>query len=341
MTSLRLALTSVTFAVRPRTRRWKLGLASLVLFVGAGLVGTPEAAAQEDDLLPPGIVHEPCEFYKKRRNFEIIARFYDDSPIFDPKVIYRTRSRRWKSASFKKMPGGKDFKATLKKRKLKGVLEYFIEVFDENGNGPARYGSPEAPVRVRPSRKLVECIQVPEEEEEAMVEEPTAVDESDGSTGGVMSGSTEDDGLAPSSEAGSASDTPMDDGLGDDGLSDDSMVDSGGDSGSGAYGDSGDSSAGGGTETIEASSGEGDGSSVIEPPPEPAKTGCDAEDAPLYCSPVLWGVIGGTLAAATGTVLGVYFGVVAPGQDPRDPRPPPLPDSLTLTIRGPDPTGAL
>ncbi|MBI3178884.1 MAG: hypothetical protein HYZ27_04445, partial [Deltaproteobacteria bacterium] len=45
--------------------------------------------------------------------------------------------------------------------KLRGSLEYFIETFDEHGNGPARLGSPEAPLRMRPTTEEYSCEQVP------------------------------------------------------------------------------------------------------------------------------------------------------------------------------------
>lgn len=62
---------------------------------------------------------------------------------------------------FVKQATSEDFSATIKAKDLTGTLEYFIEVFDEWGNGPARYGSPEAPVLVEPSRDPPACRQIP------------------------------------------------------------------------------------------------------------------------------------------------------------------------------------
>jgi hypothetical protein len=132
----------------------------------ASLISTIVLAAplaHADDVLPPQIVHEPCDELKRGESFEIWARFYDESAIFDPKVIYRVGdSSAWKNAPFSKQPGSDDFMAVIRAKELRGPLEYFIEAFDENGNGPARYGSPDTPIRVAPSNSPKACNQLHE-----------------------------------------------------------------------------------------------------------------------------------------------------------------------------------
>ena len=116
-----------------------------------------------EDLIPPQIVHEPCEEYQVGEPFGIWARFYDESPIFDPKVVYRSMGAdAWQSAPFVKQMGSEDFLAEIPVTALRGGMEYFIEVFDENGNGPARYGGPEIPMRVFPSASARLCRQIPQ-----------------------------------------------------------------------------------------------------------------------------------------------------------------------------------
>ena len=73
------------------------------------------------DTEAPRIVHEPCEEYKAGGTYEIWARFYDDSPIFDPKVHYRVvpnLKRRnkvpWLSVQFVKDGPSQSFVAKLK-----------------------------------------------------------------------------------------------------------------------------------------------------------------------------------------------------------------------------------
>ena len=119
-------------------------------------------AAWAEDLIPPQIVHEPCEEYQVGEPFGIWARFYDDSPIFDPKVVYHPIGvDEWQSAPFVKQMGSEDFLAEIPVTALRGGMEYFIEVFDENGNGPARYGGPDVPIRVFPSANAPRCRQIP------------------------------------------------------------------------------------------------------------------------------------------------------------------------------------
>jgi hypothetical protein len=130
-----------------------------VLFVLAGLFARP---ARAQDTLPPSIIHEACVEYLKGKPFDIIARFEDKSQLFDPKVMFRSGGdSHWKQAAFVKGAGSEDFKATIKLKDLKGTVEYFIEVFDEFGNGPARMGSPEAPIKVAASKAPEPCEQVP------------------------------------------------------------------------------------------------------------------------------------------------------------------------------------
>jgi hypothetical protein len=132
---------------------------TILLIVLAGLLSRP---ARAEDTLPPSIIHEACGEYLKGKPFDIIARFEDESQLFDPKVMYRSSGdSHWKQVAFNKETGSEDFKATVKVKDLKGTLEYFIEVFDEFGNGPARMGSPEAPIRVEPSKVPEPCDQVP------------------------------------------------------------------------------------------------------------------------------------------------------------------------------------
>jgi len=145
--------TSVVAQSRP-------GLTALAVLVS--VIGSAGRVARAEDRLPPLIVHEPCEVYARGRAFVIQARFLDDSKLFDPSVIYRNGNRAlWKSVPFAAHGSQGDFSATIEASALSGSLEYFIQVFDELGNGPARYGSVDAPVVVRPSRDPPPCRQVP------------------------------------------------------------------------------------------------------------------------------------------------------------------------------------
>lgn len=111
----------------------------------------------------PQIVHEPCEQYQKGVTYEVVARFYDASPIFDPKVVFKRGRGKWQNRPFKRLEGSDNFVAKIPAKFLKkGRIQYFIEVFDENGNGPARFGSTDAPVVLTLGTDPVACQQVPD-----------------------------------------------------------------------------------------------------------------------------------------------------------------------------------
>jgi len=138
-----------------KTHIIQLALTAMVI-----LSGFPALAA---DTAAPQIVHEPCEQFQKGAVFEVVARFYDESPIFDPKVVFRRGKGKWKNRPFKRQNGTDNFVANIPAKFLKkGRIQYFIEVFDENGNGPARFGSTDAPVVLMPAVEVAACQQVPD-----------------------------------------------------------------------------------------------------------------------------------------------------------------------------------
>lgn len=133
-------------------------------------------AARAEDTAPPEITHTPLDKYEKGKPIKVQAKITDESKFF-PQIF-----SRWDGAAFGK---GVDMKkATGKKAKDqyvgtvpgKGeVLEYYIEAYDEFGNGPARSGSPETPYKVEAAAPAV--AEAPKEEPKAeppKTEEPAA-----------------------------------------------------------------------------------------------------------------------------------------------------------------------
>ncbi len=157
-------------------------------------------AAAEEDVLPPQIVHEPCTTYEQGRVFVVEALFYDDSALFGPKLVYRTKKfKRWRGIPFEKSGDGETFAATIKARGLKGTLEYFIEIYDENGNGPTRYGSKEMPVRIFPADGPSECDQTGQASGAAGSSDGTAAQGDDAGQPGRKAGRTSKSGHADTS----------------------------------------------------------------------------------------------------------------------------------------------
>jgi hypothetical protein len=135
------------------------------------------SAARADDTAAPEITHTPLEKAEKGKPVHIRAKITDESKFF-PQVFYR-----WDGAAFGKPVDMK--KVTAKKAPKdqyqatipgKGdSLEYYIEAYDEFGNGPARAGAPEAPFKVEMTEPAVTEAQPPKAKDEAKSEEPPAV----------------------------------------------------------------------------------------------------------------------------------------------------------------------
>ena len=140
----------------------------LILFFFITLPGA--SAYPKVDLDLPQIVHEPCEDYLPGHPFTVWVQFFDQSPLFEPKIHYRmtpqTSSPKsppapWKSVLFVNVPQSDNYHAQLPLEPGENHLEYWIEVFDENGNGPALFGTSNAPIALSPSQTPNRCAQIP------------------------------------------------------------------------------------------------------------------------------------------------------------------------------------
>lgn len=160
----------------------------LVIAVIAFVCVPDEARAA--DTSPPRITHAPLATVPLGESVTIEAKIEDESPIFDPAVLVRFEG----DDGFLRVPmtateGGR-YAAVIPISGKSGVVRYFIEAFDENGNGPSLVGSAEAPL----SFALVEPPP-PQPEEPAPPPEPAvdptpapevAADESEGLPMGLI-----------------------------------------------------------------------------------------------------------------------------------------------------------
>lgn len=103
------------------------------------------------DTTPPRIFHDEMATAPPDEDCVIRARIEDDAGVFEPAVLYR-----WVGGdTFSRIPllpvGDKPgwFEAVLPAAMMQRDFEYFIEAFDEVGNGPARFGDESLPVVVR------------------------------------------------------------------------------------------------------------------------------------------------------------------------------------------------
>jgi len=120
---------------------WRAALALLAALLLAPL------AARAGDSAAPVIAHTPPRAVAGKP-VHIVAHITDESRIF-PQLYFRygTSGPFESPVDLKKMKGSlDDYEASIPYRA--GTLEYYLECYDEFGNGPAREGAPEAPLRI-------------------------------------------------------------------------------------------------------------------------------------------------------------------------------------------------
>jgi hypothetical protein len=108
----------------------------------------PKRGSKPDkDTKPPVITH--ARISKATIGLPIIirAKIEDESEIFAPAVYLRAQGKP-DFESFPMKKSGDGFEAVIPAELTKSSVEYFIEAFDDQGNGPSREGSPEDPIKV-------------------------------------------------------------------------------------------------------------------------------------------------------------------------------------------------
>lgn len=164
-----------------------------LLLVGALAVTAPASASATDTFMPT-IVHEACPEYEKGEPFVVRARFEDESQLYEPQVVYRLGpDSDWKQTPLTKEAGSEDFTATIEVGDLAEPIEYYIQVFDEHGNGPARMGDTDAPIEVLPADVPAPCRQLPEQKAVTVTKSsawPEAGREAGSEPGGLTDGPT-------------------------------------------------------------------------------------------------------------------------------------------------------
>lgn len=103
---------------------------------------------KEVDSKPPIITHVRVTRAQLGAPIVIRAKFDDESEIFAPSVYVRAVGSTGEFESLAMRRGDDGWEATVAAEQATQNVEYFIEAFDEQGNGPAREGSPEAPIRI-------------------------------------------------------------------------------------------------------------------------------------------------------------------------------------------------
>jgi hypothetical protein len=152
--------------LRPRAA----GRAVLALML-ATQAGLAHAGRPVADTEPPVIVHTPIAHAVEGETLEVRARITDPGGVFAPAVYFRARGES-EYASVPMELQGEEHRALIPGARVKGPLEYFIEAFDELGNGPARKGRPEVPLPVTVAARRIALPETPDIELPRVRERP-------------------------------------------------------------------------------------------------------------------------------------------------------------------------
>lgn len=99
-----------------------------------------------DDRKAPVIRHTAVEVATEGAQVVISAEIRDDSGIFAPTLWYRLPGEETYSSADLVYAGDRVYSAKVIASQ---PIEYWLEAYDELGNGPARSGTPDKPYRIR------------------------------------------------------------------------------------------------------------------------------------------------------------------------------------------------
>lgn len=121
---------------------------SLLMISALLSAGGPAFAAKDKDSEAPKISHARVSRAPLGKKIVIRADIEDASGVFAPSVLVRPKgASEYDTIDMKQVGSG--YEAVIPAEQVTGDLEYLIEAFDEAGNGPAREGSPEAPLAIQ------------------------------------------------------------------------------------------------------------------------------------------------------------------------------------------------
>jgi hypothetical protein len=136
---------TLAVVVRCRVRQaWKVPL----VVVAVVAFGSPAARAATVDNEPPEITPEPVKLPAPGKPLAIECDIADKSDIFDPLVYWRGAGQKEFARTQLKHVSGTRYRAEIVVPPAIKELEYVLEAFDANGNGPARVGNQNKPMRL-------------------------------------------------------------------------------------------------------------------------------------------------------------------------------------------------
>lgn len=127
------------------------------------VVGCLAASAQALDTTPPSIIATPPVFPAAGAPLVVECQIVDESGVFEPTVFWRAAgAQTWERAALE--TAGDGYRVSIATPAGVEAFEVFIEAFDMEGNGPARYGTPTQPLRVAPVSVAVAPKELPADE---------------------------------------------------------------------------------------------------------------------------------------------------------------------------------
>ncbi len=116
--------------------------------LSAIVIGLMLPSVASADTEPPVITHVRVKQAILKQDVKIRARINDESEIFAPAVYVRSvGDKQYDNLAMTRVDNG--YEAIIPAEKVTQGLEYFIEAFDEHGNGPTREGGPDDPILIK------------------------------------------------------------------------------------------------------------------------------------------------------------------------------------------------
>jgi hypothetical protein len=109
------------------------------------------------DTEAPRIIHSAVTTARAGRTLSVTAKILDESEVFEPTLFYRSvGAKKFTSAAMVK--SGDAYSASIPDAAMQGEVEYFIEAYDANGNGPSRFASDTAPQMIALEREAPAAV---------------------------------------------------------------------------------------------------------------------------------------------------------------------------------------
>lgn len=102
----------------------------------------PKKVQKALDVVPPAILAQPPLVPEIGAPLIIDCQIVDESAIFEPTLYWRVKGDPSFATARLEPAEGRTFRASVITPQGAAEIEYFLEAYDAEGNGPARFGAP-------------------------------------------------------------------------------------------------------------------------------------------------------------------------------------------------------